>query len=802
MKSEDTALDKVMKTGVAFDLGFTPVSDALADIESDEKVRPRLQDGITKLINAILAYNPIEDVDTVERAFVFACSAHAHQVRESGDPYILHPLEVATILADLELDSSTIIAGLLHDTVEDTGVTLDDIKKNFGPEVAAMVDGVTKLKQADFDHLQRDAEGRDKEEEAEPDEPRPELKKRGLTDAQKQAENLRKILLAVARDFRVMMIKLADRLHNMQTLGVKPPEKQRRIALETMQIYAPLAHRLGVGKIKWQLEDLSFKYLYPEQFAEVAEKVSLTRREREAEIAQVMDIIKSRLAEEGIRAQVQGRPKHLYSIYNKIKKQELDFSEIYDLTAVRVVVETVAECYQALGIVHDLWIPIQGLFSDYIAKPKPNMYQSLHTKVLGPRGEPLEVQIRTFEMHRTAEFGVAAHWQYKEGGGKPRDSFERKMAFMNRQLFDWHADNPTEFEYLRSVVSDLFEDQVFVFTPKGDVIDLPADSTPVDFAFRIHTRLGEHIVGAKINGRIAPLNTPLHNSDIVDVIQRANAQPSLDWLSFVKTSHARTKIRQFYRKAHYAQHVQKGREMLEREAQRLGVDAAMIKPEGLEKVIRAMNYVTADDLYAAVGNGQTAAQTVVNRVRDILPASTDRIQVGQASEGRMDITAGGVDEVLISRARCCSPLPGEDVVGYVTQGRGVALHTRMCKNLASLCEKSPERVIEISWRTGLGEKYPVPVKIEAFNRVGLLQDISSIFSASNVNIREAKVKQRANHGAVLELTPEVSSAEVLTTLMANVRKLQDVLEVYRVTSAGAPQTRTRKAAKEKENTPA
>lgn len=748
----------------------------------DEDVNPELQEGVTRLVNTILGYNPIEDVDAVVRAFVIASTAHAGQVRQSGDPYVMHPLEVAEILADLEMDAPTIIAGLLHDVVEDTSVPLESIRREFGDEVARLVDGVTKLKMADFEQMQKEA-GEIAKPDADAD-AKADGKKKGPTDAQKQSENLRKILLAVARDFRVMIVKLADRLHNMRTLDVKSPEKQRKIALETLQIYAPLAHRLGVGKIKWQLEDLAFKVLYPEQFAEVAEKVARTRREREGDIQEVVSVLKRRLAEDGIRAQIQGRPKHLFSIWNKMRKQELDFSDIYDLIAIRVIVETVGECYQALGIVHDKWIPIQGLFSDYIAKPKPNMYQSLHTKVLGPRGEPLEVQIRTYEMHRTADFGVAAHWQYKEGGGRARDDFERKMSFMSRQLFDWDKDNQSEFDFLRSVVDDLFVDQVFVFTPRGDVIDLPTGATIVDFAYRIHTEMGDQCVGGKINGKIAPLSTQLKNGDIVDVIRRSGTAPSLDWLSFVKTSHAKAKIRQYFRKAHYSENVQKGREALERETQRMGVDLhAESTQESLEKAAKGMNYAAVDDLLAAIGNGQAVAQTVANRLRDAMPQPEDKILVSRGTAAHMDITAGGVDEVLISRAKCCSPLPGEDVVGYVTQGRGVALHSRACRNLIGLMEKSPERITEIAWRGGSGERFPVPIRIEAFDRVGLLQDIGSIFSANNTNIREANVKSRANQRTTLELMPDVESAQQLDVLMANVRKLTDVLDIYRVTSA-------------------
>jgi GTP pyrophosphokinase len=737
-----------------------------------------------RLRRTILAYSPDADLDAVENAYKVAAEAHAAvgQRRLTGDVYFSHPLAVANILADIEADVPTIQAALLHDTVEDTDVTIEDIEARFGEEIARLVRGVTKLKHVDLDQIRPEPDAADDGDESRK---KAEARRRNVSDTALQAENLRRFLLAQAEDLRVVTIKIADRLHNMQTIAVKDDESRRKTALETLQIFAPLAHRLGVWTLKWQLEDLAFKYLYPEQFAEIADKVARTRAEREDEIAEVTSILQSRLAAEGIPCQVSGRPKHLWSIYNKIRQQGLDFSDIYDLTAVRIIVETVPECYQALGIVHDTWTPIHGLFSDYIAMPKPNMYQSLHTKVLGPRGEPVEVQIRTFEMHRTAEFGVAAHWQYKEGGGKGRDSLLRKLDLMNRPLVQASNEVQSATEFIQNVVSVLVEDQVYVRTPKGDVIDLPAGSTPVDFAFRIHSRLGEHMVGARVNGRMAPLNTVLKNGDIVEVIQRSNATPSLDWLNFVKTSHAKTKIRQFFRRAHYSENVARGREALEREAQRLGLDKqGGIKPEALEKVATAMNYVNVDDLFAAIGNAQVAAQTVVNRLREDLPQpSSDRILTGHSQEARLDITAGGVDDVLITRARCCFPLPGEDVIGFVTQGRGVALHLRVCKNVAALDEASRQRLTEIEWRTGPSEKYPVPIRIEAFNRVGLLQDVSSVFSAANVNIREANVKQRPNHRAVIDIVPEVENVQALQTLLANVRKMSDVLEVFRVSTA-------------------
>jgi GTP pyrophosphokinase len=541
------------------------------------------------------------------------------------------------------MDSATIAAGLLHDVVEDSHTSVEQLESLFSYEVAQLVDGVTKLSRTDFEAIEGTSE-----KEIQPDN-----KKKKQVELKRRAENLRKIFLAMARDVRVMIIKLADRTHNMWTLSALPEDRQRKIATETLQIYAPLAHRLGIWQIKWQLEDLAFKHLQPDEYADMVERVSRTRREREGDLEEVTRIAQERLKGAHIHATIQGRPKHLYSIYHKIKSQEIEFSEIYDLTAIRVIVNTVADCYHALGVVHDQWMPIPGKFSDYIAKPKSNMYQSLHTKVVGPRGEPLEIQIRTWDMHKTADFGIAAHWQYKEKSGADQH-FERKLSWLRQQLFDWQNDAKDANEFLRSVIEDLFTDQVFVFTPKGDVIDLPAGSTPVDFAYRIHSGVGHTCVGGKVNGKIVPLSYEFRNGDIVEIMTRSNATPSLDWLGFAKTSHAKSKIKAWFRRLRHTENVNKGRDLLEKEAVRLGLDPSdLLKAEKLEKIAKLLNHVNSEDLCAAIGHGHIGAATVIGKLRAHEPPK-DQITIGRTKvEGKLSITAGGVDDVFIRRSRCC-----------------------------------------------------------------------------------------------------------------------------------------------------
>lgn len=724
---------------------------------------------IENVIQKVKKYNPKADVDLIRRAYEFAARVHEDQKRLSGEPYINHPLAAAGILTDLEMDSKSIAAALLHDVVEDTSVKLETLSKEFGREIAQLVDGVTKLKLADF--------------EPRAPEPDQEGRKKRHAEYSRSAENLRKILLAMARDFRVMVIKLADRLHNMRTLSALPPERRIKVATETLQIYAPLAHRLGIWQIKWQLEDLAFKYLYPAEYDDMVARVSKTRRERESELNHVTHIIKGRFEKEGIKAEIQGRPKHLYSIYQKMQNQEVDFDEIYDLIAIRIIVDTVADCYHALGVVHDQWMPLTERFYDYIAKPKSNMYQSLHTKVIGPNGQPLEVQIRTLEMHRTSEFGIAAHWQYKEGGAMDQQ-FEGKLAWLRQQLFDWQADSKNDIEFLRSVSDDLFSDQVFVFTPKGDVIDLPAGSTPVDFAYRIHSDLGNRCVGAKVNGRIVPLIYKFSNGDIVEVVTRSNVTPSLDWLNFVKTSTARSRIKAYFRRLRYAESVQKGREILEKEVERQGLDRKeLLKPENLQKVLDPMNVQSEDDLLAAIGYGHIPALGVVHKLSAIHPPPEGLTVTGKKTkvDAQLGISAGGVDDVAIRRSRCCTPIPGEEVIGYVTRGRGLALHRKGCPNVMVYCEKEPDRIVEVEWRDSEGERFQTGIRIEALDRVGLLNDISAVFSEMKTNIVSAKIKSLPNKTASFDLNVEVSDVTHLNALMKRMAGLSDIMEVRRTT---------------------
>lgn len=730
---------------------------------------------IEGLIKRVKAYNPSADTDLIRRAYEFAEEVHEGQRRLSGEPYINHPLETAATLVGLEMDVNSIAAALLHDVVEDSQVTLEQLTKAFGTEVATLVDGVTKLKLADFEP--RDDETADR--------------KKRHSEHSRSADNLRKIFLAMARDFRVMVIKLADRLHNMRTLSALPPERQIRAATETIQIYAPLAHRLGIWQIKWQLEDLSFKHLHPREYDEIVDKVSKTRRKRESELNQAIEIISERFKREGITAEIQGRPKHLYSIYTKMVNQGVDFDDIYDLTAIRIIVDTVADCYHALGVVHSEFMPIRERFDDYIGKPKSNMYQSLHTKAIGPNGEPLEIQIRTWEMHRTAEYGVAAHWQYKEGV-TTSDSYEQKLGWLRQQLFDWQADAKDDAEFLRAVTEDLFADQVFVFTPKGDVIDLPAGSTPVDFAYRIHSDLGNHCAGAKVNGRIVPLTYKFSNGDIVEVISRSNVSPSLDWLGYVKTSHARSRVKAHFRKLRYAEKVVQGRDMLVKEIERQGQDPdEMLKTEHLQKVLESLNAPSEEELFAAVGFGHTPALTVIHKLTAMRPAPEGLAISGKRPsecEGRQSIVAGGVDDVAIRRSKCCTPIPGDEVVGYVTRGRGLTIHRKGCPNLAAYSEREPDRLVEVEWRCSNGERFQTGIKVDALDRVGLLNDISAVFSETKTNILSAKVRTYPTKIASFDLTVEVDDIQHLNLLMTRIGRLSDILEVRRTGIGGGEPT--------------
>jgi GTP diphosphokinase / guanosine-3',5'-bis(diphosphate) 3'-diphosphatase len=714
------------------------------------------------LLQIIRAQRPDSNLKRIRYAYFIAEGAHSGQVRDSGDPYITHPLAVARILAELRMDDDSIVAALLHDILEDCStVSRDDISDTFGQDVLQIVDGLTKLK------FKIPTEATDRQ--------------RAVAETNRAGESLRKMLLAMAKDFRVIIIKLADRLHNMQTLENVPPDKRHRIANETLDIYAPLAARLGIWEIKWQLEDLSFMHLHPEEYNRVKDLVAKTRGERQSELATAIVQIKEHLESRGLRGvEVNGRPKHLYSIFNKMVKQGLQFEEIYDLLAIRVIVAENSDCYLALGLVHDLWMPIPGLFYDYIAKPKPNGYQSLHTKVVGPAGEALEVQIRTRDMHAVAEFGVAAHWTYKEGRAPLTET--TRLSHLREQLFDWSSDAKTSSDFLRSLSTDLFSEQVFVFTPKGDVVDLPFGSTPIDFAFRVHTQLGLTVVGSKVNGMIVPLNTELQNGDVVELITRSNAQPSLDWMEFVKSSHARNKLRSHFRKLSKFQDAIRGRESLEKEFKGMGVDP---KPYLTEDKLQTIAHQVegcenGTDVLAKVGSGLATVHSILTKLRGTIPEPVvDQIQTTRTKEGKFTLSTGGIDDVMLKRAKCCDPIPGDDVVGYVTRGRGIMIHRRTCPNVINYQTTEPERMMPLEWPPD-GNPYAVVLKIISVNRQGLLMDISTIFGESKTNVSAAKVKTLPNHTAEIEVTIDVRDTEHLQQVFTKIGNFSDVISILRM----------------------
>ncbi|HLH81569.1 MAG TPA: bifunctional (p)ppGpp synthetase/guanosine-3',5'-bis(diphosphate) 3'-pyrophosphohydrolase [Chthonomonas sp.] len=769
----------------------------MSETTQEVSITPQSADNaqdLENILERLATYRPEADKDLVRRAYAFAAEKHCGQTRSDGSPYITHPLAVTAILAELEMDETTLAAALLHDVIEDCGVPLEEIQSRFGPAVAQLVDGVTKLQIIGVD------EGKTRPNLPEDEE---ELTPTAIDRRKKQAEmakkaaNLRKIFLAMARDLRVIVIKLADRLHNMRTLSALPPARQMRIAQETLQIFAPLAHRLGIWRLKWELEDLAFRYVEPEAYEQVAAMVARTRAERQAEVDEAVAILQQKLKEEGIDAQVMGRPKHLYSIYNKMRQQGLDFTQLYDLIALRVIVPTRPDCYHALGVVSALWAPIPGMFSDYIAQPKSNMYQSIHIKVIGPKGTPLEVQIRTWEMHRTAEFGVAAHWQYKEGG-KANDQFERRLAFLRQQLFDWQNDSKDSGEFLRNITEDLFTDQVFVLTPKGDVIDLPAGSCPIDFAYRVHSEVGDHCVGAKVNGRLVPLSYQFRNGDTVEIITRPGATPSRDWLAFVKTSHARAKIKNYFKRLHHRENVQRGRDLLEKElANQLERDPHrwgenprdLLKDESLRSVAASFNVPSEIELLASIGYGTIAPLTVLNRLRPVAPTEGEgaglavSIPIGgkRASEEKLHIVAGGLDteNLLFRRSRCCLPIPGDDVIGYITRGRGMALHRRECPNARYYLANEPDRCVPVEYVGNDGQVYQVYLTIVCLDRTGLLADIGSVFGENKTNITALRTQSHRDKTATLELAIEVRNTEHLDDIIKKVYAIGDILDVHR-----------------------
>ncbi len=723
-----------------------------------------VDDGLDRLLTAVGNSRPDADLEVIRRAGETAIKAHEGQTRKSGEAYILHPFEVAEIVAELGMDQDSIVAAVLHDVLEDTQLGPEQIAQQFGTTVLELVEGVTKLQL----NINPDANAR----------------QRRVAETDRAAETLRKMLLAMAKDFRVIVIKLADRLHNMRTLGALPPEKQTRIANETLDIYAPLAARLGIWQIKWQLEDLAFKILHPDEFYRISELVAATRAEREQQLDESMRSLRDHLDERGLTgAKINGRPKHLFSIYNKMVQQGIPFEEIYDIIALRVIVEETYQCYLALGVVHELWLPMPGLFYDYIASPKPNGYQSLHTKVLGPGKAPLEIQIRTMHMHEVAEYGVAAHWGYKEGKAAQEDD---RFGNLRRQLFDWSSDNQTSSDFLRSVSTDLFSEQVFAFTPKGDVIALPRGSTPIDFAFRVHSSLGLTLIGAKINGNMLPLSTEIKNGDVVELVSRSNAQPSLDWLEHAKSPQTRTKLRAYFRRKNKDASANRGKEAVEKELRSQGMDPRLYLGEDkmAEVVKHVANCENASDVFARVGAGLTSVQAVVDRLKTTVKEPQEHpIFKARPSAVEPTVITSGIDNVELKRAKCCQPLPGEEVVGFVSRGRGIVLHRKLCPNISKLEEAEADRVIPIRWPSD-GTYYPIDIKVICGDRQGLLMDISTIFGESKTNVSAAKIQTLANHTAEIDVTLDVRDTQHLRDLMAKISNYNDVISILRVMGRG------------------
>lgn len=728
--------------------------------------RAALAVDITPVLERAREFLPAERLDLVRQAFEFAADCHEGQLRQTGDPYITHPVEVTLLVAGLGMDQYALAAALLHDVQEDCGVPNAVIKERFGDEIARLVDGLTKLEQLPLRVPGEDGAG--------------ELRA-GL-----QAQNIRKMLLAMAEDIRVVLIKLCDRLHNMRTLYAVPADKQRRIARETLDIYAPLANRLGVWNIKWELEDLAFRYLDPRRYKEIADRLDAKRQAREKYVNDVKRLLEKKLAEAGIPAMVEGRAKHIYSIYQKLQRYSAEsksFDQIYDLLALRVRVDTVADCYHALGVVHALWRPLPGQFDDYIANPKDSMYQSLHTTVVAPGGRPLEVQIRTHEMHRVAEYGVAAHWRYKEGFDPKREDEER-ISWL-RQLLEWQRDLAGAEEFVESVKTDIFKDQVFVFTPKGDVIDLPAGATALDFAFRIHTDLGYQTVGAKVNGKMTSLNTALKNGDVVEIMRsRASRGPSRDWLNdslgYLRTSHARQKVRQWFRKRERVESLERGREMLEREMRRLAVDLT----EYQDRLVQLFKVNSFEDLLVAVGYGDISTEAVTRKISRIiqeeespdldLPEIPSR--QAPATQGGPGLRVLGVNNVLTTMARCCNPVPGDQIIGYITRGRGVTVHRADCHNI--LNEDEPQRLVDVEWGSG-SRQYPASIRIFAWDRVGLLRDVATLIANESVNMVGVRTVENGDGTVNVLATLETTGIEQISRLLARIETIRGVIHAER-----------------------
>ena len=729
-----------------------------------------------ELINSVLKYHPSTDISMIEKAYKVASEAHEGQKRKSGEPYIIHTLCVAIILADLELDKETIVAGLLHDAVEDTWMTYEEVEKEFGSEVALLVDGVTKLGQLSY----------------------------SADKVEVQAENLRKMFLAMAKDIRVILIKLADRLHNMRTLQYMRPEKQQEKARETMDIYAPIAMRLGISKIKVELDDLSLKYLKPDVYYDLVHKVALRKSEREQFVGAIVKEVKKHMDDANIKAQVDGRVKHFFSIYKKMVNQDKTIDQIYDLFAVRILVDTVKDCYAALGVIHEMYKPIPGRFKDYIAMPKPNMYQSLHTTLIGPNGQPFEIQIRTYEMHRTAEYGIAAHWKYKESsdGKAPVGKSEEEKLNWLRQILEWQRDMSDNKEFMSLLKNDLdlFADSVYCFTPQGDVKTLPSGSTPVDFAYSVHSAVGNKMVGARVNGKLVPIEYEIKNGDRIEIITSQNSQgPSRDWLKLVKSTQAKNKINQWFKKELKEDNILKGKEMLAQYARAKGFKIAnYTKTQYLEAVLRKYGFRDWDSVLAAIGHGGLKEGQVFNKLveaydkenkknltdEQVLEAASETQEKLHIAKSKSGIVVKGIHDVAVRFSKCCNPIPGDEIVGFVTRGRGITIHRTDCVNVLNMSETDRTRLIEAEWQqpdTKEKEKYTAEIQVYANNRTGLLVDLSKIFTERKIDLRSINSRTSKQEKATISMSFEIGSKEELRSLIEKIRQVESVIDVERTT---------------------
>jgi len=719
-----------------------------------------------QVIDQAKTYLSERDVAFVQRAYEFAKDAHKEQYRKSGEPYIIHPIQVAGILVDLEMDPDTIATGFLHDVVEDTEVTLEQISDSFNKEVAMLVDGVTKLGKIKY---------KSKEEQ--------------------QAENHRKMFVAMAQDIRVILVKLADRLHNMRTLKHLPQEKQRRISNETLEIFAPLAHRLGISAIKWELEDTALRYLNPQQYYRIVNLMKKKRAEREEYLDQVIGEVRERVNEVSIKVELSGRPKHIYSIYRKMALQNKQFNEIYDLLAVRIIVNSIKDCYAVLGIIHTCWKPMPGRFKDYIAMPKANMYQSLHTTVIGPKGEPLEVQIRTADMHQIAEFGIAAHWAYKEGKTlTEQSSFEEKMTWF-REILEFQNDATNAEEFMESLKIDLFSDMVYVFTPKGDVIELPSGSVPIDFSYRIHSEIGNKTIGAKVNGKMVTLDYKLKTGDIIEILTSKHSYgPSPDWLKLAQTSQAKNKIRQFFKKQRRDENIEKGKELVEKEVRQMEFDVKeILTADNIKRVAEKFNFSNDEDMYAAVGyNGITPLQ-VANRLTEKWRKKRDQEQEASLQENirevkrvnttkRRDsgVIVQGIDNLLIRLSKCCSPVPGDDIVGFITKGRGVSVHRADCPNVHT--EDAESRLIPVEWESQIkqGKEFNVEIEISGFDRRGLLNEVLQAVNETKTNISAVSGRSDRNKMATINMSISIHNISHLHKVVERIKQIRDIYSVRRI----------------------